>query len=85
MSNYQDRDADKIKQRRWTEIRREWMNYVPERDSPWPVPEHEVSELPTVDDCIRNFVGNEIQDVTIDNEIGGLRAAVIHESVIWIH
>ncbi len=85
MSNYRDRDIEKIQLRQWTEIRREWRNYVPDHESPWPVPENEVSELPTFKLILDNLGGPEGRDSTIEEEIVGLRTSALQESVILIH
>lgn len=85
MSEYRDHDAEKIKERRWEDIRNEWMNYVPEHESPWPVPEEEVFELPTLQEHLRSFGGAHERHSTIEDEIVGLRTAAIHESVILLH
>ena len=85
MSRYRDSDAEKIKTRRWEDIRSEWRNYVPYRESPWPVPELEVFELTTVEEYLKHLGGPHGNDSTIDEEILELRRAALHESVILVH
>jgi hypothetical protein len=85
MSQYRDSDAEKVQERRWMDIRSEWRNYVPDLESPWPVPEHEVYELPAIEDHLRSLGGPEKRDSTIEDEIEGLRVAAIQESVILVH
>lgn len=85
MGQYRDCDAEKIQQRPWDEIRHEWMNYVPERKSPWPVPDHEVYELPSLELLLNNLGGPKGRDSTVEEEIAGLRTAVLQEAVISIH
>lgn len=87
MSN-RDRDAKKISSRRWDEIRTAWQDYIPNHDSPWPVPEHELHELSSLSSELRAFGGDRKRDIkaeTIEHEIYGLRAAVLHESTVLIH
>lgn len=85
MGAYRDTDAEKIQERRWDDIRDEWKNYVPDHDSPWPVPELEIHELETLEKCLDNLGGPQKRDSTFEEEILGLRVAALQESVILIH
>jgi hypothetical protein len=84
-SDFRDHDAEKIGERQWDLIRTEWRTYVPQHESPWPVPEHEVNELPTLDECLREMGHQNKRDFIFEGEIGALRSATLHESVILIH
>ncbi len=82
---YKDRDANRIEMRRWEEIREEWRNYVPNHNSPWPLPEHEVYELPSLEGYLDNLEKDGIRNAIIEEEIPALRISALHESVILIH
>jgi len=88
MATVRDRDAEHIVTRKWDDIRRAWLDYIPTHDSPWPVPEHEINELPSLQDELETFPADHRRNVdseTREEEITGLRAAALHEAVILIH
>lgn len=80
-----DRDAKHIVIRNWDDIRTAWLDYIPNHDSPWPIPEHELHELPSLREELTGFPKPHKRDIkteTIEHEISGLRAAVLHEATI---
>lgn len=87
MSN-RDRDAERVLTRNWDDIRSAWLDYIPNHNSPWPIPEHELYELPSLQGELSAFKSprqHNIDTETIEHEIVGLRAAVLHEATILVH
>jgi len=87
MSN-RDRDAERVSIRNWDDIRSAWLDYIPNHNSPWPIPEHDIHELPSLQGELSAFKSPHQHDIdteTIEHEIVGLRAAVLHEATILVH
>ena len=83
-----DQYAKKISVRTWGDIRDAWLDYIPKYKSPWPIPDSEFFELPSLQAELKQFSFPHKSDVrveTIEHEIDGLRIAVLHEAVILIH
>jgi len=83
-----DRDAEKISIREWSAIRNAWLDYIPNHASPWPIPEHELHELTSLQQELKKFSACHTRNIdteTFEYEIEGFRVAVLHEAIILIH
>jgi len=70
--------------RRWEDIRQSWLDYIPRHDPPWPVPEHEIHELPSLAAELKALVDvdsratkRNVDRETIEYEVEGLRVGVL--------
>lgn len=76
--------TERIASRRWSELRTEWPNYTLHDTSPWPVPDHEIGDLPQVRAEFDRMAAAQLLDDILEYEIPELRAAALLESVIGI-
>lgn len=83
-----DREAQCISIRQWDSIRKAWEDYIPTYPSPWPKPDHELAELNSLSEELQKFSSNHQRNMdkeTLEYDIPGLRASVLHEAVTLLH
>jgi hypothetical protein len=80
-----DHDIKKIVARDWTDLRDEWIDYIPQMSGPWPLPEHELIELPSLLDAVKDVRNSNQKRIQFDEDIEGFREALLHEAVATFH
>lgn len=78
-----DRKGQKLVARTWTDVRDWWANYIPVIDPPGSPPADVVGNLPSVGKVLKNVQDDAPWEE--DEEVGGLRAGVLAESLFTLH